>query len=128
MGEIIRVNHQRWKIEECFRIMKTEFSARPAYVQPDAHIKAPFLVCFLALTVYCYLKLGTGKQFTCDELLQTLQDMKGREVLGEGYLPTYTRTDLTDDALYDAFGFRTDYQILTKTDMKKIVKQTKRKL
>lgn len=119
MGEIIRANHQRWKLEECFRIMKTEFSARSAYVQTDAHIEAHFLVCFLALTVYRYLELGTGKQFTFDELLQTLQDMKGQEVLGEGYLPTYTGTDLTD-VLHDAFGFRTDYQILTKTAMKKL--------
>ncbi|WP_289640792.1 IS1634 family transposase [uncultured Allobaculum sp.] len=127
IGEIIRVNHQRWKIEECFRIMKTDFSARPAYVQTDAHIEAHFLVCFLALTVYRYLEVLTGKRFTCDQLLQTLRDMKVREVLGEGYLPTYTRTDVTD-ALHDAFGLRTDYHVLTKADMKKIVKQTKRKV
>lgn len=108
-------------------IMKTDFSARPAYVQTDAHIEAHFLVCFLVLTVYRYLEIQIGKQYTYDELLQTLQDMKVRELLGEGYLPTYTRTDLTD-VLHDTFGFRTDCHILTKADMKKIVKQTKRKV
>lgn len=128
IGEIVRANHQRWKIGECFRIMKTDFSASPAYVQTDSHIEAHFLVCFLALVaIYRYLEIQTGKRFTCDELLQTLRDMKVREVLGEGYLPTYTRTDVTD-ALHDAFGFRTDYHILAKVDMKRIFKQTKQKV
>ena len=47
------------------------------------------------------------------------------EITGEGYLPTYTRTDLTDD-LHDAFGFRTDYQIVNTKQMKKIFKDTKK--
>lgn len=45
---------------------------------------------------------------------------------GEGYIPAYTRTDLTD-ALHDAFGFRTDYQITTQKNMRKILNQTQRK-
>jgi hypothetical protein len=47
------------------------------------------------------------------------------EVSGEGYTPAYTRTDFTD-ALHDSFGFRTDYQILTHGEMKKIFKATKK--
>jgi hypothetical protein len=43
----------------------------------------------------------------------------------EGYVPTYTRTDFTD-ALHDAFGFRTDYQIVSTNMMKKIFKETKK--
>ena len=46
-----------------------------------------------------------------------------RQLAGDGYIPTYTRTDFTDD-LHDAFGFRTDYQIITKKQMKKILKMT----
>ena len=45
---------------------------------------------------------------------------------GEGYIPTYTRTDITD-ALHDAFGFRTDYQITSQKNMRKILNQTKKK-
>ena len=54
--DIININRNRWKIEECFRIMKTEFKSRPAYVTLDEHIKAHFLTCFLALVVYRYLE------------------------------------------------------------------------
>ena len=47
------------------------------------------------------------------------------EIKGEGYIPTYTRSDFTDD-LHDAFGFRTDYQIMNTTQIKKILKETKK--
>lgn len=125
--DIIKVNKQRWKIEECFRIMKTEFKSRPAYVKTDEHIKAHFLTCFLALIVYRYLEKELDYQYTCDQLIETLQDMEVRELVGEGYLPAYTRTDITD-ALHDNFGFRTDYQVIKKPVMKKILKETKKKI
>lgn len=123
--DIIRINQQRWQIEECFRIMKSEFRARPAYVQKEHRIEAHFLTCFLALVLYRYLEKKLNNRFTCEEILSTLQQMRVREVLGEGYIPTYTRTDITD-ALHDAFGFRTDYQMITKGDMNKILAQTKK--
>ena len=47
--EIIKVNHRRWEIEESFRIMKSEFEARPVYLSREDRIKAHFMTCFLAL-------------------------------------------------------------------------------
>ena len=88
---IIRVNQQRWQIEECFRIMKTEFQARPAYVSTDPHIEAHFLTCFLALILYRYLEKRLDYEFTCSQIICTLKDMSVREVVGEGYLPNYKR-------------------------------------
>ena len=123
-GEIVKVNHQRWQIEECFRIMKSEFKARPAHVSTDTRIKGHFLTCYLALVLYRYLEKRTGNKYTCEQLLSTLRGMHMREVLGEGYLPSYTRTDITD-TLHEAFGFRTDYQILTAQKMKSILKSSK---
>ena len=125
--EIIRVNHQRWQIEECFRIMKSEFSARPAYVSLDDHIEAHFLTCFLALVIYRYIEKKLNSQFTCSQIISTLQDMSVREVLGEGYLPNYMRTDITD-ALHDAFGFHTDFNIIPSKQMKKIIKSSKTRI
>lgn len=49
---IIRLNGGRWIIENGFRIMKTDFDARPVYVRRDDRIKAHFLTCFLALLIY----------------------------------------------------------------------------
>lgn len=122
--EIVKVNKYRWKIEECFRIMKTDFEARPVYVSDEARIKAHFLTCYLALVVYRYLELKLDKKYTCDQIISTLKDMTVREIIGEGYIPSYTRTDITDD-LHRVSGFRTDYNIISKKNMKNILKESK---
>ena len=53
--------------------------------------------------------------------------MNMREIMGEGYIPSYTRTEITD-VLHEIFGFRTDYQIIDRANMKKILKQSKTKI
>lgn len=122
---IVAVNHQRWQIEQCFRTMKTEFKSRPVYVRLEDHIKAHFLTCFISLILLKYLEKRIKKPYSCEKLIATLRGMNVREVVGDGYIPTYTRTELTDE-LHDAFGFRTDYQILTKETMKKIKAASKK--
>lgn len=122
---IVKVNKRRWLIEECFRIMKSEFKARPVYLSRDDRIKAHFTTCFISLIVYRLLEKRLNDKYTCCEIIQGLKDMDFYEVKGEGYIPTYTRTDFTDD-LHDIFGFRTDYQIVKTSQMKKIFKVTKK--
>ena len=122
---IIKVNQRRWEIEEFFRIMKSEFKARPVYLQRDDRIEAHFTTCFISLMIYRILEKKLGEKYTCHDIVTGLRDMNFFEITGEGYLPTYTRTDLTDD-LHDAFGFRTDYQIVNTKQMKKIFKDTKK--
>jgi len=123
-SEIIKVNHRRWEIEECFRIMKSEFKARPVYLSNDDRIEAHFTTCFISLIIYRLLEKKLEEKFTCNEIISSLKDMNFYEIKGEGYIPTYTRTDFTD-ALHEKFGFRTDYQIVSTNQMKKIFKSTK---
>ena len=125
VGSIVKVNQRRWEIEECFRIMKSEFKARPVYLKLDERIKAHFLTCFISLLVYRILEKKLNEKFTCSQILKELREMKFLEVPGEGFTPAYTRTDFTDE-LHDVFGFRTDYEILTNNHMKNIFKQTKK--
>ena len=122
--EILKVSEGRWQIEECFRIMKTDFSARPVYLQDENRIKAHFLICFLALTIYRYLEKKLDSKYTCEELLATLKAINFVEVQEQGFIPTYKR-DMITDALHDACGFRTDYQFITKSKMKTIQKKSK---
>lgn len=122
---IVKINHRRWEIEECFRIMKSEFKARPVYLSRDDRIKAHFTTCFLALTLYRYLEKKLEEKFTSHEIVNGLKEMNFYSIPSEGFIPTYTRTDFTD-ALHDAFGFRTDYQIVSNKQMKKIFKDTKK--
>jgi len=125
VDEIIKINKRRWEIEECFRIMKTEFKARPVFLSRDDRIKAHFLTCYLALIVYRLLEKQLDNKFTCREILSTLKNMNFIRVRGEGYIPAYSRNSITD-ALHDKFGFRTDYQIITNRQIKKIIKSTKK--
>ena len=125
VSDIIRINQKRWEIEECFRIMKTEFKARPVYLSRRDRITAHFTTCFTALVIYCMLEKKLENRFTCEEIIGTLRDMNMMIAPGEGYIPTYTRTDLTD-ALHGAFGFRTDYQITSQKSMRKILNQTRK--
>ena len=121
---IIRINHRRWEIEECFRIMKSEFKARPVYLSRDDRIKAHFTTCFLSLVIFRFLEKKLHERYTCQEIIHGLRDMNFLEVRGNGYVPAYTRTDFTDD-LHEAAGFRTDYQIVSSIQMKKIFRLTK---
>ena len=124
VSDILKVSEGRWQIEECFRIMKTDFSARPVYLQDENRIKAHFLICFLALTIYRFLEKKLDSKYTCEELLDALKSMNFVEVQEQGFIPTYKRESITD-ALHDACGFRTDYQFITKSQMKTIQKKSK---
>ncbi|MBP1927214.1 transposase [Sedimentibacter acidaminivorans] len=124
-SRIAEINRRRWEIEECFRIMKSEFKARPVYLSRDDRIIAHFTTCFISLIIYRLLEKRLGEKYTCHEIVKCLKNMNLYEVKGEGYVPTYTRTDLTDD-LHEIFGFHTDYQITKIKDMKKILKLTKK--
>lgn len=122
--EIIKVNQRRWEIEESFRIMKSEFKARPIYLSRDDRITAHFTTCFLSLVLLRFLEKRLEEKYTSSEIIDCLREMNFMESIGNGYIPTYTRTDLTDD-LHDKFGFRTDYQIITNHSLKKIFKKIK---
>lgn len=128
ISEIIKINRQRWQIEECFRIMKTEFKARPVYLQREDRIKAHFLTCYIALFIFRILQKQLGSQFTCEDIISTLKKMDLTKTSdGAGFIPSYTRTDLTD-CLHQHAGFRTDYQIMTGRQMRSVIAQSRKVL
>lgn len=123
--EILRINKQRWEIEENFRIMKTDLESRPVYVRRDDRIKAHFLICYISLLVYRLLEKKLNNKYTCEEILSTLRQMQVTLLSGNtGYVPSYKRTELTD-LLHDTFEFRTDYEFITKSSIRNIIKNTK---
>ena len=124
--EIIKINKRRWEIEENFRIMKSDFEARPVYVQRDDRIKAHFLTCYISLLVYRLLEKKLGEEFTCNQILETLRGMNMTLLSKDsGYIPSYKRTKLTD-SLHNIFGFRTDFEFISKINMRAIISATKK--
>lgn len=122
--DILKVSEGRWEIEECFRIMKTDFEARPIYLQDEVRIKAHFLICFLSLVIYRYLEKNLGSIYTCETILAKLKTMNFADVQEQGFIPLYTRDKLTD-ALHSVCGFESDFQFITKSQMKTIQKKSK---
>ena len=122
--DIAKINHNRWEIEESFRIMKSEFEARPVYLHRDDRIRAHFLTCFIALLIYRILEKQLGEKYTCEELIETLRNMNMTSLDKDGYIPSYTHTEVTD-ALHDNAGFHTDYELTTQKSMAGIIRRTK---
>ena len=125
VSSIVKANKRRWEIEECFRIMKTDFEARPVYLNRQDRILAHFITCFIALIVYRYLEQKLDNKYTIDQIIPTLQEMDFMKYEGKGYQPVYTRTELTD-ALHEAFGFCTSKEIVPVAKMRNIISQTKK--
>ena len=90
--DILDVMHKRYQIEDCFRIMKTNFEARPVFHSKEERIKAHFMICYTALLVYRLLECkldDNGTHITTDNLINTLKNMS---IVDDGmfYLAGYT--------------------------------------
>ncbi len=125
IGDILAVSEGRWEIEESFRIMKTDFEARPVYVRREDRIRAHFLICYMALLLFRLLEKKLKSTYTASQIIDTLREYRLLKIHGFGYLPEYTRTDLTD-RLHDVFRFRTDTEIVPSSLMRSIIKNTKK--
>lgn len=119
---ILSINERRYKIEDCFRVMKTNFSARPVYHHTKERITAHFLICYSALLVYRLLeakledygnKLKQGAvHFTTENIIETLRNMEVSNVQDLYYLSTYRGSQTLNalNAIYDLKLDRKYYQ------------------
>ena len=105
--------------------MKTDFKSRPVYLSRDDRIKAHFITCFLALTIYRYLEKILDEEYTTEQIIDTLRNYNFKNENDLGFSPLYERTDLLDK-LHDKIGFDTSYEIIENKKMKKIFQFTKK--
>ena len=124
ISEILAISKNRWEIEESFRILKTDFDSGTIHLSREDRIKAHFLTCFISLLIYRILENKLNYKYTNNQIIEKLKDMEVYEEKGSGYSPAYVRDDLTDD-LHELFGFRTDFEIVTYENFKKIFTQIK---
>ena len=91
--DILAVSHKRYQIEDCFRIMKTNFSGRPINHRLPERIKAHFMICYTALLVYHLpeAKLDDQKtHVTTENLITTLKNMNVTNIHGVEYMALYS--------------------------------------
>lgn len=118
--EILKIVKGRWEIEESFKIMKSDFLARPINLSREDRIKAHFMTCFISLLIYRILEKKLDYKYTTTEILNTIRNMNMVEHKGCGFEPIYERTEITDD-LHEIFNFNTDYEMITYKKIKKIL-------
>ena len=120
--DILKISKERWEIEESFRIMKSEFKARPVFLRKDERIKAHFTICYLALLVYRILEKEKLKEkYTTEEIIETLKEMISNKIEGIGYKQLYRKTDITT-ALNNNYDFNLDKEFIGLKNMKKFIK------
>ena len=120
--DILQISKGRWEIEESFRIMKSEFKARPVFLHKDERIKAHFTICFLSLLIYRILEKEKLKEkYTTEEIIKTLKEMITNKIEGIGYKQLYEKTDITT-ALNNNYNFNLDKEFIGLKSMKKILK------
>lgn len=125
ISEIFKIVKGRWEIEESFRIMKSDFLARPVNLSREDRIKAHFMTCFISLFIYRLLEKKLDNKYTSSQILETLRKMTMLEQKGLGFEPEYERTNITDE-LHNIFNFNTDLEIVSYKKMKKIFDNIKK--
>jgi len=122
---IIELYRGLWRIEESFKITKSDLDARPVYVRTKAHINAHFLICFLALVVARIVELRLSEKYTIKKILHSLRLVSCSHMDANHYLFDYA-DDVTDD-INDVFGLRIGKKIMTLGEIKKVFASVKKR-
>lgn len=123
--EIIRISSQRYKIEDCFRVMKTNFSARPVYHQKRERIIAHFMICYTALLIYRLLEKKLDQQgthFTVENIVETPKNMEVANIEDMCYMSTYICSQVCT-ALNAAFDLGLDRKYYQPKELNKKLKK-----
>jgi len=124
VSDILTINSKRYNIEDCFRVLKTNFNARPAYHRNRNRIIAHFMICYTALLIYRLLETKMdryGTHFTTDQILNTLKNMNVSNTSDEYYTATYTSSQVCA-ALNGLFDLGLDKKYYLPKEMHKKIK------
>lgn len=122
---IIEINAQRYKIEECFRLMKTNLSARPVFHKKPERIIAHFMICFTALLIYRLLEaklIDACYNFTTEKIIETLQNMAVINVQDMYYQSIYNSSKISE-ALNDVLKLDLGYKLYKPKELKNKIKK-----
>lgn len=124
--EIIDIYRELWKIEETFKITKSELETRPVYVSRKEHIEAHFLTCFIALVLVRMLQQKLDNRYSANQILESVQKCNCSHIQENYWLFNYTDEVLTDIGKILNINF--DQKFMRLQDIKKILSSTKNNL
>ena len=123
--DILAVAQNRYKIEDCFRIMKTNFDARPVFLRKPERIRAHFLICYTALLIYRLMECKVDDNLThvtTSNLIKTLRNMNVVNMDDMYYKSIYSGSQALD-ALERCFELQLNRKYYRPSDLNKIVKK-----
>lgn len=123
--DILAVAQNRYKIEDCFRIMKTNFDARPVFLRKPERIRAHFLICYTALLIYRLMECKLDDNLThvtTSNLIKTLRNMNVVNMDDMYYKSIYSGSQALD-ALERCFEIQLNRKYYRPSDLNKIVKK-----
>lgn len=123
--DILAVAQNRYKIEDCFRIMKTNFDARPVFLRKPERIRAHFLICYTALIIYRLMECKLDDNLThvtTSNLIKTLRNMNVVNMDDMYYKSIYSGSQALD-ALERCFELQLNRKYYRPSDLNKIVKK-----
>lgn len=123
--DILAVAQNRYKIEDCFRIMKTNFDARPVFLRKPERIRAHFLICYTALLIYRLMECKLDDNLThvtTSNLIKTLRNMNVVNMDDMYYKSIYSGSQALD-ALEKCFELQLNRKYYKPSDLNKIVKK-----
>jgi transposase len=121
---IIEMYRGLWRIEEAFRVTKSDLEARPVYLSLEDHIRAHFLTCFIALVIARILQHRIGNKFSVGKIIESLNKVSCSHVEQNYYLFDYC--DEVTEAIGNATGIDFGSKYMKLADMKKILGKVKR--
>ena len=123
--EIIDIQRNRYKIEDCFRVLKTHFHTRPVHHYKEERIKAHFLICYTALLIYRLLEVKLDRNnthFTTGQIITTLKNMNVLDCEGAFYKSCYTGSNALD-SLEQVFNLNLNKTYYQPSTLNKIAKK-----
>lgn len=122
--EIIDIYRELWKIEETFKITKSELETRPVFVSRKEHIEAHFLTCFIALVLVRILQQKLNSKYSVSQLLESIQKCNCSHIQENYWLFDYTDNVLED--IGKELNINFDQKFMRSQDIKKILSETKK--
>jgi transposase len=123
-GKVIDMYRGLWRVEDAFRVTKSELDSRPVYVKREDHIRAHFLTCFISLVIVRLVQKKTGYAFSSEKLIETMRDIACSHEGGNLYLFDH-QSDVAD-ALGSEFGIDFSMLRLTRSEIKKNIGAVKK--
>ena len=123
--EIVEIYRGLWKIEESFKVTKSDLKTRPVYLSREDRIQAHFLICFIALIIARILEMRLDGEFSVSEIIESLNSMSASHLEENWYMSDYS--DSVTEAINEKMGIDLRKKYLSLGEIRQMIGETKKR-